>query len=177
MNDGLTTEKPAPPSIAGRFYSIHLPMPVSINAAHTVGKGFWNPKTKKYERNFVRSDENKEWREFAAVEYRNQFPGGIREMFAGRLRMDYLFVFVDGARGTAASDIDNRIKVLNDFLQQKFFDDDKQIDEIHAMRRLIGGGVNQVIVRIIEIPDRRFEPFIGNPAFPQPSRTGLVTAR
>src|ERR1700761_733505 len=100
-------------------FTIQLPMPTSVNAAHTVGKGYINPKTGKWCKQVVRSSEYTAWVQLAALEWRKQYPGGVTETFKGRIRVDYLFLFLEGARGTNSSDIDNRIKVMQDFFQQK----------------------------------------------------------
>lgn len=133
-------------------------MPTSVNASHTVGKGF-KDKSGKWRKVVVRSPEYTDWLEWAGLEWRKQFPRGVAEKFTGRLRVDYLFVFTEGTSGAVLSDIGNREKVLSDFLQHKFFENDKQIDEQHQFRRLTKHGKPRVIVRVTEIPDRRFEPF------------------
>lgn len=138
-------------------FTIQLPMPVSVNAAHTVGKGYLNPKTGKWCKQVIRSTEYTTWVQWASLEWRKQYPYGVPATLKGRIRIDYLFLFVHGARGTDTSDIDNRIKVLQDFFQQKFIDNDNQIDEIHALRRLVSSGENRVVAIITEIEDHRHQ--------------------
>lgn len=147
-------------------YEITLPMPTSINAAHTVGMGFRDPKTKKWRRTVPRSDQYNLWIDKAGVAFRNQFPQGVWEKFTGRLRVDYIFIWNKDEKAAAiASDISNREKCLTDFLEGKFFLNDNQIDEQHHFRRIVDLGVSRVMLRIYEIPDRRFDDpaFIFNP--------------
>jgi len=140
-----------------RCYEITLPLPTSINAAHTVGGGYKCKVTGKWRRQVVRSDDYNTWVQYAGIEWRKQFPYGVAEIFTGRIRVDYIFLWIDGARGTESSDIGNREKVLSDFLQKKFFENDRLIDEQHQYRRLTRHGENRVIVRVTEIPDHRFD--------------------
>lgn len=131
------------------YYEIVLPLPTSVNASHDVGRnrkgGF-----------IVRSAEYKAWEWEAAIDFRNQYVGGV-EKFKGRLRVDYIFIWNQKHRGRDSSDISNREKVLSDFLQHKFFENDKQIDEQHHYRRIVKEGKNRVLLRVYEIPDRRYE--------------------
>lgn len=138
-----------------KYFDLTLPMPVSINAAHALTGGKFNYKTKKYERSKVRSAEYTEWTEYAAIAWRKEYPCRVKNLFIGRVRIDLIFVWIAGDRGTASSDIDNRIKVLQDFLQGKFFVNDSQIDEIHAFRRHAADGDPHVKIRVTEISDRR----------------------
>ncbi len=138
-----------------RYYEITLPLPVSVNASHDVGGGYFCRKTKKWRKQVTRSEEYRNWIDFAGAAWRNSFPGGIREKFKGRIRVDYLFIWRDRSPGAETSDIGNREKVLSDFLQHKFFENDSQIDEQHQYRRFIPESENCVIVRITEVPDNR----------------------
>lgn len=138
------------------YYEITLPLPTSVNASKTVGKGYRNPKTGKWTRTVSRSTEYNNWIQFAAVEYRNQFKGGVQKFF-GRLRVDYIFIWNDLDKGRDSSDIGNREKCLSDFLEHKFFDNDNQIDEQHQYRRISPDYKNCVIVRVYEINDRRYD--------------------
>ena len=178
-----------------RFYHFTLPLPVSINAAHTVRRGEVNKASpvdysdvqtlidhlKRIDlpsiaitlcKNFLakhtqtqaagavdfsRSKEYRDWLNEAAIQYRKQFPGGVSPFASSRIRVDYVFVWVDGARGTALSDVANREKALSDFLQKKFYENDNQIDENSHYRRLVKTGKNHVIIRVTEIPDRRHD--------------------
>lgn len=153
-----------------RYYEITLPLPVSINAAHTHGGGYRCRKTGKWRGVVARSKEYDAWIQWANAEWALQFPRGLKEMFKGRIRVDYLFVWNEEDRGALSSDIGNREKVLSDFLQKKFFQNDNQIDEQHQVRRITRTRRTCAIIRIVEIPDRRYEDFEGNPAFPQPYR-------
>lgn len=137
-------------------YTITLPMPTSVNASHTVGIGFKNPKTKKWTRALPRSAEYTAWLAEAAIVCRQQFPMGV-DAFAGRVRVDYTFVWNQHDKAKVSSDIGNREKCLSDFLEGKFFLNDNQIDEQHHYRR-IDAGQSRVICRIYEIEDRRFLP-------------------
>lgn len=135
-------------------FAIVLPLPPSINAAHTVGKKLVNKRaiaSAGSDRIVSRSAEYNDWVQFASIEYRKQFPYGA-EKIKGRIRCDFIFVFK-----TAAGDTDNRIKVLQDFLQGKFFENDSQIDEPHAYKRISKEKGGKVIAIIREIDDRRYE--------------------
>jgi len=132
------------------FYEITLPMPVSINAAHTIGRG-------RKGQHMIRSSAYTAWLEYAAIAFRQQYPVKPKELFTGRLRLECILCFIDGARGSDTSDADNRIKACQDFLQGKFFENDKQIDMIVAHRRKVKDGDARVIVRIYEIPDWRYD--------------------
>jgi len=138
------------------YYQIILPLPTSVNAMHTVGRGFKNPKTGKFQRVTARSQEYNQWIQFAGVAYRNAYPGGVQK-FKGRLRADYVFIWHENDRGRNSSDLTNREKCLSDFLEHKFYENDNQIDEQHHYRRIVKDGENRVICRIYEIPDRRFD--------------------
>jgi len=105
----------------------------------------------------TRSPEYEEWLQYALISYRQQYPYKPSEKFTGRLRLECIFCFIDGANGTLNSDVDNRIKALQDFLQDKFFVNDKQIDQIVAHRRHVSHGAARVMVRIYEVPDRRYD--------------------
>lgn len=132
------------------YYEIVLPLPTSVNASHTVGRN-------RNGGHIVRSSEYNKWVQFAAVAYRNQYPGGVPK-FEGRLRVDYIFVWDDADKGRNSSDLSNREKTLSDFLEHKFFENDKQIDEQHHYRRIRATGKegSHVLVRVYEIEDRRF---------------------
>lgn len=104
----------------------------------------------------TRSTEYKSWLSIAAYEYRQQFPAGV-QTFKGRIRVDYIFIWNKTSLGRNSSDIGNREKVLSDFFEHKFFDNDNQIDEQHQYRRFVMSGPNRVCVRIYQIPDRRFD--------------------
>jgi len=131
------------------YYEITLGMPTSVNRSREVGKN----KKGGY---IVRSSEYESWLQYAAIEFRNQFPFGVSEKFKGRLRVDYIFCWTADSPGRLSSDISNREKALSDFLEKKFFENDNQIDEQHHYRRIIPSGHNHVLVRIYEIDDRRF---------------------
>lgn len=137
------------------YYEINLPLPPSVNAMHTVGGGFRNPKTGKMTRVQCRSEEYRNWIEYAAVCYRNAFPGGVGKL-DGRLRVDYVFIWNKSDRGVHSSDVSNREKCLTDFLEGKFFENDKAIDEQHHYRRITDVGQNRVICRVYAIDDRRY---------------------
>lgn len=150
------------------YYQFTLPMPVSINAAHTVRRGEVPKKYQKYQPpspvDFARSKEYTDWLIDAGIQWRKAFPFGVQKL-GGRIRVDYCFVWVDGARGTALSDIGNREKALSDFIQGKVFENDRNIDEQGQYRRLVPAfdvstnkkNENHVIIRVTEIPDRRHD--------------------
>lgn len=137
------------------YYEISLPMPPSVNNMHTVGRGFYNKKTRKYERVQTRSPDYKDWIEFAGVCYRNKYKGGVFKL-EGRLRADYIFCWHEKDFGRNSSDISNREKCLSDFLENKLYENDNQIDEQHHYRRIVKDGQSRVMVRIYAIDDRRF---------------------
>jgi len=131
------------------FYSIKLPMPISVNASHTIGKG-------RNGRHLIRSKSYNDWLQYAAISFRQQFPVKP-QLFTGRIRLECILCFVDGARGSDTSDADNRIKSLQDFLQGKFYENDKQIDLVIAHRRKIKATDAHVLVRVYETPDYRYD--------------------
>ena len=104
----------------------------------------------------MRSGDYADWLEIAGREYREQFPAGVYQKFAGRLRVDYIFIWNHESKGRDKSDISNREKVLSDFLEGKFFQNDNQIDEQHHFRRIRPFTEDSVRVRIYEIDDRRY---------------------
>ena len=138
------------------YYEICLPLPPSVNAMHTIGRGFRNPKTGKMQRVKARSAEYKSWVEYAGTVYRKKFPSGVLKL-EGRLRADYIFCWHKKDRGRNSSDISNREKCLSDFLEKKFFENDNQIDEQHHYRRFVEGEKSYVLCRIYQTPDRRLD--------------------
>lgn len=78
-------------------------------------------------------------------------------MLEGRLRVDYIFIWASSDRGHLTSDVSNREKCLTDFLEGKFFENDKAIDEQHHYRRISELGKSRAICRIYAIPDRRYD--------------------
>lgn len=151
------------------YYEILLPLPPSVNAMHTVGRGIFNPRTKKWDRVQTRSEEYRNWIQHAAVCYRNAFPGGASKL-TGRLRVDYIFIWHSSDTGHISSDVSNREKCLTDFLEAKFFENDKFIDEQHHYRRVSDVGQNRVLCRVYAIPDRRYDDplLIFNPKMERP---------
>ena len=89
------------------------------------------PSANRYWRNYhgvtVVSDEARRYKQCAGELARR---GGAN---VGKARLAVWLVFYFERLG---GDLDNRIKVCLDALQGICFDDDKQIDEIHAVRRL-----------------------------------------
>lgn len=82
----------------------------------------------------------------------------MRNLFAGRISVTYIFILnVNDKMIAHGSDISNREKALSDFLEKKFYLNDNQIDEQYHVRRLTTEGPHRVIVRVMEIPDRRFD--------------------
>ena len=138
------------------FHEIMLPLPPSVNAMHTVARGSFSRGNGKWERTICRSDEYKNWLQHAAIAYRNKFPGGVFQL-EGRLSVHYIFIWNKKDRGVHTSDVSNREKCLTDFLEKKFFENDKQIDEQHHFRRISEVGQNRVICRIYAIPERRYD--------------------
>lgn len=138
------------------YYEIELPLPTSVNNMHTVGKGFRNKQTGRWEKGITRSAEYKNWLQFAAIDYRNRFVGGVQK-FKGRIRVDYIFIWTENDKGKLSSDIANREKCLSDFLEEKLYKNDNQIDEQHHYRRIVPSGRSRVLARVYEIPDRRYD--------------------
>jgi len=122
---------------------------------HTMAGGFFNRGTRKWERTVCQSEEYRSWLQRAALKYRDRFPGGVSHL-TGRLAVHYIFIWSSQDRGCYSSDVSNREKCLTDFLESKFFEDDKQIDEQHHYRRISELGQNRVICRIYAINDRRY---------------------
>lgn len=133
-----------------------LPLPPSVNAMHTVAGGYYNRATKKWQRTVCQSEEYRSWQQRAAVAYRNNFPGGAAHL-TGRLSAHYIFMWNSDDRGVLSSDLANREKCLTDFLEHKFFENDKAIDETHLYRRIVDVGQSRVICRIYAINDRRYD--------------------
>lgn len=131
------------------YYQITLSLPVSVNQSHTLGRNAKGGKV-------IRSSDYTGWLQVAYFQFREQFPNGVSQKFLGRLRVDYIFIWNLNSRGKDSSDIGNREKVLSDFLQKKFFENDNQIDEQHQYRRF-DNGEDRVILRIYEINDRRHD--------------------
>lgn len=138
------------------FYEIVLPLPPSVNAMHSVAGGFFNRATRKWTRTITQSQEYKDWQQRAAVAYRNKFPGGVGHL-EGRLAVHYIFCWNSRDPGSISSDINNREKCLSDFLEGRFFENDKAIDESHFFRRIVEAGQNRAICRIYAINDRRYD--------------------
>lgn len=138
------------------YYEICLPLPPSVNAMHTVAGGFFDRKNRKWQRTVTRSDEYLLWIQRASVIYRNAFPGGVGKL-EGRLSAHYIFIWNSKDRGHLLSDVTNREKCLTDFLEHKFFENDKAIDEQHHFRRISDVGQSRVICRIYAINDRRYD--------------------
>ncbi|HEX3100275.1 MAG TPA: RusA family crossover junction endodeoxyribonuclease [Pyrinomonadaceae bacterium] len=138
-----------------KYYQIFLPLPTSVNASHTVGAGFRNRKTGKWTRVKTRSKDYRDWIEAAGQAWRDQFCNGISKQFSGRIGVVYIFVWPLNDP-SPLSDIGNREKVLSDFLQDKFYQNDNQIDEQRHYRRVWGNKRPYVWVRIYEIPDSRY---------------------
>lgn len=139
-----------------KFYQFTLPLPISVNAMHTVRRGEGAKRYTPSPVEFTRSKEYKDWLIDAGIAFRKVFAHGLVK-FTGRVRVDYCFVWQESARGASASDIANREKVLSDFLQGKVYDNDNQIDEQGHYRRYVKVGQPHVIVRVTEIPDRRYD--------------------
>ncbi len=123
-----------------------LPLPVSVNASHSLSRG---------KRGVIRSAEYTSWIDSASRAYRKQFPQGFHPTLTGRISVTYVFCWPNGSRGAATSDISNREKVLSDFLQKKIFENDKQIDEQHHYRRITSCGESCVHICVKEIPECR----------------------
>lgn len=139
------------------YYSITLPMPPSVNAMHSVGAGRVNKKTGKKIRCVYRSDEYNDWIQRAGLVWRTEYGYRGLSQLTGRLAAHYIFIWNEADRAHLSSDVNNREKCLTDFLEKKFFDNDKAIDESHHYRRITNVGQNRVICRIYATPDRRFD--------------------
>jgi len=136
-------------------YAIVLPMPPSINAAHSVGRKFSKGRTAaRYgsDRTISRSEEYTNWLQWAAIAFRDHCLKSKVTFLRGRIKVQYIFIFK-----TQAGDTDNRIKVCQDFLQHKFFENDSQIDDITALKRISKDQGGQVIIIMEEMPDQRYD--------------------
>lgn len=139
------------------YYEITLPLPPSVNAMHTVGKGNYNYKTRHTSRVVARSEEYTKWDELASAYFRNKFgPCGVHQL-TGRLQAIYVFLWNKSDPGHLSSDVANREKCLTDFLEGKFFKNDNQLDDVRCIRRIVETGQNRAICRIYAIPDRRYD--------------------
>lgn len=128
-------------------------MPPSVNASHALTEGRFNPKTRKYTRAKVRSTEYTAWVESANRFYNQQFPTGVLD-FKGRIHINYAFCFND--KQFTLSDVDNRIKCLQDFFQHKFFLNDNQVDSFYPKKFYTLQKSSYVIARIFEVEDKRY---------------------
>lgn len=126
-----------------------LPMPPSINAMH----GYGNKIGRKRAPGVFRSSEYNDWIALAGIEWRRQSNFGSLVMLQGRLRAQYIFVFTSDRD----QDVNNREKCLSDFLQDKIFKNDAQIDESFHYRRIQVGCKQRVGCWITEIADNRYE--------------------
>lgn len=138
------------------YYEITLPLPPSVNAMHTQTNGFFDRAKKKWRRTVCRSAEYEDWIQRAAVKFRNEFPGGVGKL-TGRLSAHYIFIWNVKDPGSISSDISNREKCLSDFLEHKFFENDRQIDEQHHYRRITEVGQSRAMCRIYAIEDNRYD--------------------
>lgn len=150
-----------------RSLEIILPMPPSINNAYSLtkakrvpdGKGGWG-----WERSKVRSPEYNAWTQKARIQWNYHAERHGNEFLCGRLGIKAFFIWNENSKSICdiangeSSDIDNRIKCLADFLQSKFFENDKQIDVHHHERRIFPDGDDRVHLRVYEIRDRRYDP-------------------
>ena len=126
-----------------RQFYIELPLPTSVNAMY-VG----------VRRNY--SKPYKKWRVRAGEHYRNQFGVDgvpVSDQLTGRLSFQITLIEVTKLE---TRDVDNYIKAAQDFLQAKFYENDKQIDEPSGIRRYSKVGRDRVKIWVTEIPDRRW---------------------
>lgn len=128
-------------------FRIKFPLPPSMNDAWT-GTGIRG--------NFAlrRSKHYNNWIELAGTFFRQQFPVGIPadKMLKGRVRVQYI-VYQNDER---ARDVDNYSKIITDYLQGKFYENDSQIDEVHITRRIdLTAKRNFLFVFVTEIEDKR----------------------
>lgn len=77
---------------------------------------------------------------------------GIPAKIEGRIRLDICFNFHH-----TTSDLSNRMKVFEDWLQNKFFDNDNQIDSLRVDKRIWREIPEQVEVCISTMEDLRFQ--------------------
>ncbi len=132
-------------------FEITLPLPTSVNRCYEVGRNFKGGQ-------IIRTAEYTAWIAEAKHWWTREFNYGVKKLFAGRLRCDYVFMLNQNDKIVAhGSDISNREKPLSDFLEKKFYLNDNQIDEQHHYRRLTNEGPHRVMVRVTEIPDRRWD--------------------
>lgn len=126
---------------------IRLPLPPSINRAY-IGTGRRGDVGKK------RSYDYENWIENAGTFFRLQFPEGIKheDILKGRVLCRYILL----SRDFVPRDVSNYIKVAEDYLRGKFYEDDNQIDEIYIRRRIDESlNRNFLLVWAQEIPDKR----------------------
>lgn len=126
-----------------------LPMPPSMNAMHTFAKRVG----RQHVPGVFRSAEYNDWIQYAGIFWRKQSNFGSIPLLQGRLRAQYTFVF-DSDKDM---DVNNREKCLSDFLQEKVFKNDCQIDESFHIRRIKDGCVRRVGCWVTEIADNRYE--------------------
>ncbi len=132
-----------------KSYHFTLPMPPSANEAYAP---VTNRKTGRAD--MIKTAVAREWETVdAGYSFRRQFPAGTPKVLQGRIQVQY-FYFFNNARDC---DIFNREKLLSDFMQEKFFKNDSQID-VGVVRRRINRALTRshVEVWVVEIPDERW---------------------
>jgi len=128
------------------YYLLTLPMPISVNKAWDIGRG-------RAGRHLKRSDEYDEFTRRANTVWQSLCrQQGIPEHLDGRLRLDICFNIHN-----VLSDTSNRVKILEDWLQGKFFKNDNQIDDIRLTKRIWREIPEQAEVCISQIEDLRFQ--------------------
>ena len=137
-----------------KLYYITLPMPPSGNDAYMP---VTNRKTGRAD--MIKTQLAREWETVdAGAAFRRQYPGGTPNVFRGRIQVQYTYHFISAHGG----DIFNREKLLSDFLQEKFFKNDSQID-VGVVRRRVRRDIMKSFVEIwiSEIDDQRFDDMFG----------------
>lgn len=128
-------------------YRITLPLPPSINAAHTRNK----------KGGVFRSSDYLEWIERAGQFWRAAFPNGTPRLLTGRLRLQLMIV----RHNEKACDIGNYEKIIADYFEKKFYENDNQIDENFQYRRIDLSAMQSYIrCWVKEIPDQRYIDFL-----------------
>ena len=126
-----------------RSLEIKLPLPPSLNSMYVPSK--WG-------KGFSRSGDYSKWLEEAGPYWRRAFPRGV-EMLTGRLRLDLTMI----RKNTTECDLGNYEKIIADYLEGKFYQNDNQIDENSMTRRIDQTAKKHfLLAKVSEIPDNRF---------------------
>jgi len=115
-----------------------------------------------------RSPKYNAWTEVANRYWRSQYPEPVT-MLTGRLRAQYIVKLKD----LRPHDIGNYEKIIADFLEGKFYENDSQIDEVHIIRRVDRQiDKNFIHAYVSEVPDVRFMDLLSPDAGKQCTKPG-----